>query len=189
MPQQYCSRATNLLWWGTRPLAWLPPQPWLLGGLGVVSATREETDQGTPHNCTDKGYQYSTGCHIVYHTAWCRGPVCRLVQKGPGKIAALLHELVKLPAAPELEEIGQRFQQLANSPVFLRCADAIDGCHVCVKTPSGPSGLDYINNKLFLAIQLQAVCDWKGQFLLTFVGYPEPVHDTHVLKNSSKEAL
>ncbi|KAJ4922872.1 hypothetical protein JOQ06_021334 [Pogonophryne albipinna] len=38
---------------------------------------------------------------------------------------------------------------------------------------------------------LQAVCDGKGFFLNTFVGYPGSVHDTRVLKNSAiyKEAL
>ncbi|KAJ8364340.1 hypothetical protein SKAU_G00131710 [Synaphobranchus kaupii] len=38
---------------------------------------------------------------------------------------------------------------------------------------------------------MQAVCDGKGRFLNTFVGYPGSVHGTKVLKNSRiyKEAL
>ncbi|XP_044188175.1 uncharacterized protein LOC122967544 [Thunnus albacares] len=86
-----------------------------------------------------------------------RVTVCRLVHKGVGKIAALQHEVIVQPAASELEETGQCFQHLANSPVFLKCVGAIDGCHIHVKTPSRPSGRDYINDKLFPSIQLQAV--------------------------------
>ncbi|XP_074513306.1 LOW QUALITY PROTEIN: even-skipped-like1 [Sebastes fasciatus] len=50
--------------------------------------------------------------------------------------------------------------------------------------PPGPGGQDYINRKLFPSIQLQAVCDGKGQFLHICVAYPGSVHDTCVLKNS-----
>ncbi|XP_033976880.1 protein ALP1-like [Trematomus bernacchii] len=84
--------------------------------------------------------------------------VHRLVHQGVEDIAALRHSLIKLPAGPELEEVGQGFQQLANSPA---------------------------------SIQLQAVCDGKGKFLQTFVGFPGSVHDTRVLKHSAlyKEAL
>ncbi|KAJ4930777.1 hypothetical protein JOQ06_025085, partial [Pogonophryne albipinna] len=117
--------------------------------------------------------------------------VHRLVHQGVEDIAALRQSVIRLPAGPELEEVGQGFQQLADSPAFSSCVGAIDGCHIRIKTPPGPSGQDYINRKLFPSIQLQAVCDGKGQFLQTFVGFPGSVHDTRVLKNSTlyKEAL
>ncbi|KAJ4941956.1 hypothetical protein JOQ06_011827 [Pogonophryne albipinna] len=117
--------------------------------------------------------------------------VHRLVHQGVEDIAALRQSVIRLPAGPELEEVGQGFQQLADSPAFSSCVGAIDGCHIRIKTPPGPSGQDYINRKLFPSIQLQAVCDGKGKFLQTFVGFPGSVHDTRVLKNSTlyKEAL
>ncbi|XP_033946382.1 uncharacterized protein [Pseudochaenichthys georgianus] len=117
--------------------------------------------------------------------------VHRLVHQGVEDIAALRHSLIKLPAGPELEEVGQGFQQLANSPAFSSCVGAIDGCHIRIRTPSGPTGQDYVNRKLFPSIQLQAVCDGKGRFLQTFVGFPGSVHDTRVMKHSAlyKEAL
>ncbi|KAJ4940401.1 hypothetical protein JOQ06_026704, partial [Pogonophryne albipinna] len=121
-----------------------------------------------------------------------KSTVCRLVHTGVQKIAALRQEVIKLSPPPgELEEVGQGFARLANSPVFSRCVGAIDGCHVRIKTPPGPLGQDYLNRKLFPSIQLQAVCDGKGFFLNTFVGYPGSVHDTRVLKNSAiyKQAL
>ncbi|XP_034075632.1 protein ALP1-like [Gymnodraco acuticeps] len=110
-----------------------------------------------------------------------KSTVCRLVHTG----------VQKLQSFGELEEVGQEFARLANSPVFSRCVGAIDGCHVRIKTPPGPLGQDYLNRKLFPSIQLQAVCDGKGFFLNTFVGYPGSVHDTRALKNSAiyKQAL
>ncbi|XP_033991066.1 protein ALP1-like [Trematomus bernacchii] len=114
-----------------------------------------------------------------------KSTVCRLVHTGVEKIAALRQEVIKLPPPGELEEVGQAFARLANSPVFSRCVGAIDGCHVRIKTPPGPQGQDDLNRKLFPSIQLQAVCDGKGFFLNTFVGYPGSVHDTRVLKNSA----
>ncbi|KAL7381832.1 hypothetical protein ABVT39_012045 [Epinephelus coioides] len=113
-----------------------------------------------------------------------KSTVCRLVHTGVRKIAALRHEVIQQPTAGALDEVGQTFARLANSPVFARCVGSIDGCHVRIKTPPGPGGQDYLNRKLFPSIQLQAVCDGKGFFINTFVGYPGSVHDTRVLKNS-----
>ena len=64
--------------------------------------------------------------------------VCRLVHSGVEKIAALRQEVIRLPTAGDLEEVGQTFSQLANSPVFSRCVGSIDGCHVRIKTPQDP---------------------------------------------------
>ncbi|KAF3856784.1 hypothetical protein F7725_017507 [Dissostichus mawsoni] len=47
--------------------------------------------------------------------------VHRLVHQGVEDIAALRHTVIRLPAGPELEEVGQGFQQLANSPAFSSC--------------------------------------------------------------------
>ncbi len=132
---------------------------------------------------------------MAYHTVGCPGPfkstVCTLMHTGVEKIAALRQEVVKLPTAGALDEVGQQFTLLANSPVFTKCVGAIDGCHVCIKTHSVSGSQDYLNRKLFPSIQPQAVCDGRGHFISTFVGYPGSVHDTRVLKNSRiyKQAL
>ncbi|KAJ4946466.1 hypothetical protein JOQ06_024133, partial [Pogonophryne albipinna] len=107
--------------------------------------------------------------------------VHRLVHQGVEDIAALRQSVIRLPAGPELEEVGQGFQQLADSPAFSSCVGAIDGCHIRIKTPPGPSGQDYINRKLFPSIQLQAVCDGKGYFIVGDGGYPCIVHPITVV--------
>ncbi|KAJ8249267.1 hypothetical protein GJAV_G00232970 [Gymnothorax javanicus] len=51
--------------------------------------------------------------------------------------------------------------------------------------PHPPQDLvDYLNRMLFPSIQPQAVCDKKGLFINTFMGYPSSVLDVRVLKNS-----
>ncbi len=45
-----------------------------------------------------------------------------------------------------------------------------DGCHIRIKAPSGPASADYINRKLFHAIQLQAICDSDGKFWVHLPG-------------------
>ncbi len=117
--------------------------------------------------------------------------VCRLVHTGTIKIAALRQQVIQFPDAQDLDEVVLGFENLANSPIFSKCVGAIDGCHVRIKPPAGPTGQDYINRKLFPSIQMQAVCDGKGRFLNVFVGYPGSVHDTRVLRNSKmyKDAL
>ena len=110
--------------------------------------------------------------------------ICRLVHRGVNRIVALRQSIIRFPTVQELADIGHGFQVLAHSPVFANCVGAIDGCHVRIKTPPGPDGQDYCNRRLFPSIQLQAVCDGRGRFLNTFVGYPGSVHDTRVLKNS-----
>lgn len=104
--------------------------------------------------------------------------VCRLVHSGTTKIAALCQQVIQLPEAQDLNEVGLGFENLANSSIFSKCVGAIDGCHVRIKTPAGPNGQDYINRKLFPSIQMQAVCDGKARLLNVFVGYPGSVHDT-----------
>lgn len=78
----------------------------------------------------------------------------------------------------------------ANSSVFLSLVQSTGA--IGVKTPSGPSGHDCINQKLVSSKKLWALCDCKGRSFHTWVpGYPGSVRDTSVLKKSSmcKDAL
>ncbi|CAK6979120.1 protein ALP1-like [Scomber scombrus] len=114
-----------------------------------------------------------------------------MVHTGVEKSAFLHQEIIRMPIPGALDKVGQAFAQLANSPVFLRCVGAINGCHVRIKTPLGPEGQKYVNRRLSPSIQLQAVCDRKSIFITTFVRYTSSIQNTRVMKNSRiyKEAL
>lgn len=60
---------------------------------------------------------------------------------------------------------------------------AIDACHVAIKCLRGKTS-DYLNDKGFHSIILQAVCDHALTFTDVYVGWPGSVHDTQVFSNS-----
>ncbi|XP_034075263.1 protein ALP1-like [Gymnodraco acuticeps] len=113
-----------------------------------------------------------------------KSTVHRITRHVIGKIKANLKTLISLPTAYELPEIGDGFYQLAKSPAFHRAAGAIHGCHIRIKPSGNEYHKDCINYKLFLSIQMQAICDSTGRFLDVFIGYPGSVHDARVLRNS-----
>ncbi|KAK7880178.1 hypothetical protein WMY93_033160 [Mugilogobius chulae] len=83
----------------------------------------------------------------------------------------------------ELEDIGKSFGRLARHKAFEKAVGAVDGCHIRIKPPNHNKE-DYFNYKQFYSIHMQAICDFSGQFLNIFIGFPGSVHDTRVLKNS-----
>ncbi|XP_065809332.1 putative nuclease HARBI1 [Labrus bergylta] len=87
-----------------------------------------------------------------------------------------MKRVVHLPAADELEGIGEGFAHLAGSHAFCRVAGSIDGTHIRIKPPAANKE-DYLNRKLFHSIQLLVVCGHKGRFLNTYTGLPGSVHD------------
>nr|XP_020500697.1 putative nuclease HARBI1 [Labrus bergylta] len=107
-----------------------------------------------------------------------------VVHRVAGSIISIMKRVVHLPAADELEGIGEGFAHLAGSHVFCRVAGSIDETHIRIKPPAANKE-DYVNRKLFYSIQLQVVCDHKGHFLNTYTGLLGSVHNARVLWWSS----
>ncbi|KAJ4918382.1 hypothetical protein JOQ06_019547, partial [Pogonophryne albipinna] len=89
--------------------------------------------------------------------------VCRLVHTGVEKIAALRQEVIKLPPPGELEEVGQGFARLANSPAVC------DGKGFFVGYPGSVHDTRVLKNS---NIYKQALYPPSGFFLLGDGGYP-----------------
>ena len=114
-----------------------------------------------------------------------RSTVQRIVHRVTREVVAIRHRVIHLPNTPEeLEAVASGFARLGGHPAFRRAAGAIDGCHVRVLAPIGPDHQCYQNRKLFASIILQAVCDHRGRFIDTYVGWPGSVHDARVLRYS-----
>ncbi|CAJ1059690.1 protein ALP1-like isoform X1 [Xyrichtys novacula] len=114
-----------------------------------------------------------------------RSTVHRIVHRVTEEVGAIRHRVIYLPrSADDLAAVTQGFAGLARHRAFLKAAGAIDGCHVRIKSPSGPDGHCYINRILFASIILQAVCDHQGRFIDTYLGWPGSVHDARVLRHS-----
>ncbi len=108
--------------------------------------------------------------------------VCDIVHQMCAAVLYILDKVVRFPS--QCAKVGHGFEILANNPAFSHCVGAIDGCHVRIKAPHGPHSQDYLSRALFHSIQLPAISDSTGKLLDIFVGYPESVHDTRVLRNS-----
>ncbi|KAL3972473.1 nuclease HARBI1 [Sarotherodon galilaeus] len=101
------------------------------------------------------------------------------------EVLAIRYQVIHLPTTPEdLEVVSRGFAGLARHRAFMKAVGAIDGCHIRIKCPSGPDGQCYRNRKLFPSIILQAVCDHRGRFIDTYVGWLGSVHDSRVLRHS-----
>ncbi|KAG6939890.1 hypothetical protein G0U57_020772, partial [Chelydra serpentina] len=66
---------------------------------------------------------------------------------------------------------------------FPNCGGAIDGTHIPILGPDH-QGSQYINQKGYFSMVLQALVDHKGRFSNINVGWPGKVHDARVFKNS-----
>ena len=85
-----------------------------------------------------------------------------------------------LPEGTRLREIVDGFEVCWGFP---QVAGAIDGTHVpVIKPQDNPS--DYYNRKGFYSIIMQAVVDYRGLFLDTYIGWPGKVHYARVFSNS-----
>ena len=98
------------------------------------------------------GLGRSTVCVVVLDT-------CRAIQK-------LLPCYVCIPTDERLHNIVDGFIACWGFP---QAVGAIDGTHIPILRPTGDSGSDYFNRKEFYSIVMQAVVDYQGLFLYTYV--------------------
>ena len=67
---------------------------------------------------------------------------------------------------------------------MIQAFGCVDGTHIPIKSPNENSQ-DYFCYKQFFSLNVQAVCDYKGQFIDVECKWPGSVHDSKVYANSS----
>lgn len=79
-----------------------------------------------------------------------KSTVCLNVYKITAQINRIVREgkVISYPKRYQLDDIGQGFARLANHDAFSKATGAIDGCHICIKSPSTHKE-DYYNYKHF----------------------------------------
>ncbi|KAE8741492.1 hypothetical protein FOCC_FOCC012977 [Frankliniella occidentalis] len=112
----------------------------------------------------------------------CRSTAFDIVDLVLDKIVSVANRVIKLPE--NLEEVGQQFATMADSPAFSQCVGAIDGCQVYFILDDTEKSQEYINRKLYYSINLQGLVDHRGRFINIFVGFPGSCHDLRVLRHS-----
>ena len=111
-----------------------------------------------------------------------RSTVCEIVLETCEMIAHhLLPRYIAVPQDERLQDIVDGFDCRWGFP---QAFGAIDGTHIPILRPQ-ESSADYFNRKGYHSILMQAVVDYRGQFLDVNIGWPGKVHDARVLINSS----
>ncbi|GFS49878.1 putative nuclease HARBI1 [Trichonephila clavipes] len=87
---------------------------------------------------------------------------------------------ITFPTQRDLDAIATEFFDRSALP---GCCGALNGCHIPIKAPS-LNAKDYFCRKQFHSLILQAVVDGNSHFMNINVGWPGPVHDAIVFRNS-----
>ena len=85
------------------------------------------------------------------------------------------------------EEMVKKVSEFELKFGMIQAFGCIDGTHIPVKRPLRDSQ-DYFNYKQFFSLNVQAVCDSKGQFMDVECRWPGSVHDAKVFSNSGINA-
>ncbi len=93
----------------------------------------------------------------------------------------LLPKYVTIACGGKLKEIVNGFETCFGFP---QVAGAIDGTHITIIRPD-ESASDYFNRKSQYSVIMQALVDFRGQFMDVYIGWPGKVHDARVFSNSS----
>ena len=91
-------------------------------------------------------------------------------------------QLIRLPITEA--EVQEKTKNFFERFQFPQCMGAVDGTHIDIKRPSHKA-TDFINRKSWFSINVQACCDYNGQFMDVVVKWPGSVHDARVFTNSA----
>ena len=80
-----------------------------------------------------------------------------------------------------MRKIASEFALKFGMPQAFGC---IDGTHTHIKRPTENSQ-DYYNYEQFFSLNIQAVCDSRGRFMVVECKWPRSVHDAKVFANSA----
>ena len=89
---------------------------------------------------------------------------------------------IKLPQNEE--QMREKIAEFEAKYGFIQAFGCIDGTHIPIKRPQENSQ-DYYCYKGFFSLNVQAVCDYRGQFMDVDCRWPGSVHDAKVFANST----
>lgn len=92
-----------------------------------------------------------------------------------------VNQFIKFPRNQEaLNTIKDEFYHVSNFPIVV---GLVDGTHVKLIPPSKDKEA-YKNRKGLYSINVQCICDRKGEFLQVYANWPGSAHDSRVFRES-----
>jgi hypothetical protein len=111
-----------------------------------------------------------------------KSTVSAVIKEVASAVSENLIHLIKFPTTEDT--VGEKVQGFFEAHGFPQCIGAIDGTHIPIAKPKN-NPTDYINKSFTYSLNVQAVCDFKYQFLNVDISWPGSVHDARVFSNST----
>lgn len=105
--------------------------------------------------------------------------VSRIFWRMVRQVSKLAESVIRFPS--DLNEVKEGFQAVAGFPAVI---GAIDGTHIPIISPGGPTAEIYRNRKGFFSINVQAVCNSSLIFTDITARWHGSAHDSRVFDSS-----
>ena len=105
------------------------------------------------------------------------GEVCKVITKNLGP------KYIYMPQ--DCDEMREKVSEFEAKFGMIQAMGCIDGTHIPIKKPHKNSQ-DYFFYKQFYSLNVQAICDYRGQFMDVECVWPGSVHDAKVFANFSR---
>uniref|UniRef100_A0A4W5MIM2 DDE Tnp4 domain-containing protein n=1 Tax=Hucho hucho TaxID=62062 RepID=A0A4W5MIM2_9TELE len=111
-----------------------------------------------------------------------KSTVCRIVVRVSSAIACLKNQYIRFNPTEETAGFYRRGR-------FQGVLGAIDCTHIPIPNPGGQNGELFRNRKGYCSINVQAVCNDKGQLTNIIARWPGSTHDSRIFDNSHLGAM
>lgn len=111
-----------------------------------------------------------------------KATVSRIVHKVSDAIARLRNVFIKMPRS--LRERRETCADFYNVARFPNVIGVIDGSHIRLQSPGGPTAETFRNRKGYFSLNIQVVCNAQLKIMDVVARWPGSSHDSHIFDNS-----
>lgn len=109
-----------------------------------------------------------------------RSTANRAIHRVTNALCRRLDDFVKFPDENTIGEIKDGFFNMRRFPGVIGC---VDGTHIWIERPH-ENEVDYVNRKGYSSINVQVICNHRGQFTNIVARWPGSAHDSRILRSS-----
>ncbi|XP_015239424.1 PREDICTED: putative nuclease HARBI1 [Cyprinodon variegatus] len=113
-----------------------------------------------------------------------KSTIYRIIHTVAERIWLHFNTAISFPRIEDLHRVGQGFVERSGTAAFDKVVGVISCTHIRIKPPQYHH-FDYINEKGFHSVSMQAILDSDGRFLDILAGHPGSVPNARIMRNSS----